>query len=67
MSAAERSSTGTFGIGLGELFRAGVNGYRHNLAVLSVAGALTLATYLAFRLQAQAALAAGTARPVDSA
>ena len=59
MSAAERPATRTFGIGLGELLTAGVNGYRRNFAVLSVAGALTLATYLAFRIQAQSALAAG--------
>jgi hypothetical protein len=57
--SAERPATRTFGIGLGELFRAGARGYRRNFAVLSLAGAFTLGTYLAFRLQAQAALATG--------
>jgi hypothetical protein len=59
MSQAERPATRTFGIGLGEMFMAGVDGYRRNFVILSVAGALTLSTYLAFRLYAQAALADG--------
>jgi hypothetical protein len=59
MSGAERPSTRTFGIGLGELFMAGVDGYRRNFVILSLAGTLTLSTYLAFRLYAQAALADG--------
>ena len=43
----------TFGIGLGDVFRAGIGGYFRQPAPLSLAGAVTLATYLLFRIQAQ--------------
>ncbi len=46
----------TFGVSFGEIFFSGVRGYFAHLAPLSAAGALTLGTYLVFRLQAQAAL-----------
>ena len=49
----------TFGIGLGEALAAGVRGYLANLWPLSVAGAATLGTYVAFRLPAQAAADSG--------
>ena len=50
-----------FGVGIGELFRAGFSGYRRNLAVLTGAGLLTLGTFAAFRWLAHLAGSAGSA------
>ena len=51
----------TFGIGIGELSRAGVAGGRARPLALAVSAAATLGTYLAFRLPAQAASVRGEA------
>lgn len=48
----------TFGVSFGEVFFSGLRGYFAHFGPLSAAAALTLGTYLAFRLQAQAAIAA---------
>lgn len=48
-----------FGIGVGEMLRAGMTGYRANPIPLSIAGVATLGTYVAFRLPAAAQMRAG--------
>lgn len=49
----------TFGIGVGELFRVGFAGLRSHPGPLLVSAAITLGTYLAFRIPAQTALDGG--------
>lgn len=51
--------TPTFGMSVGSIFGAGVKGYVANLVPISLAAAATIATYLAFRLPAQAAAEGG--------
>lgn len=50
------SQNATFGASFGSIFMSGVRGYVKNIPALSLAAAITLGSYLAFRFPAQSAL-----------